>query len=221
MPDKYHNEAFNELQEKWAKELDFSAASLYQPKRDDHIVTIDVLYSGESAQAGIDITLWPNRPLQTLTHTLKVAGQYIPGYFSFYEGPVIAETVAWLKQQNILPDLLVVDGHGLAHPRKFGLACYVGVQTGLPVIGVAKSNLLHYNAKGLSPKKYVEEGFYIDKEKVGVAIRLQENAHPVFVSAGNRIDLKTSIAVIKQLTSTYKLPDNLRRADQASRLIDP
>jgi deoxyribonuclease V len=211
------NSAYNALQEELATQLDFSPASLYKPKRDDVIVTIDVLYSDNIAHAGIDVTAWPHQPLQTLTYQTTVSGQYIPGYFSFYEGPVIIETLTWVQQQNISPVLVIVDGHGLAHPRRFGLACYVGVKTGLPVIGVAKKNLLHYNAEGLNKKKYVEHGFYHEKEKIGVAIRLQENKAPVFISAGNKISLETSIAVVKQLTTIYKFPDNIRRADQASR----
>ena len=125
-----------------------------------------------------------------------------------------------LKQQQVIPHLVIVDGHGLAHPRQFGLACYVGVQTGLPVIGIAKKNLLPYNAKGMNSKKYVQEGFYAGKQKIGVAIRLQENKAPVFISAGNKISLDTSIAVIKQLTTIYKFPDNMRRADSASRITE-
>ena len=215
--DKYNNEGYNALQQKLAGQLDFSQASLYKPKRGDIIATVDVLYSNEIASVGIDITEWPHQPVKTLTFQTKVSGQYIPGYFSFYEGPVIVETIAWLKGQNINPALLVVDGHGLAHPRYFGLACYAGVQTGLPVIGVAKKNLLPYNAEGLNKKRYVEHGFFREKEKIGVAIRLQENKAPVFISPGNKISLETAIAVIKQLTTEYKFPDNIRRADQASR----
>jgi deoxyribonuclease V len=130
---------------------------------------------------------------------------------------VIIETLAWLKEQGIIPALLVVDGHGLAHPRYFGLACYVGVKTGLPVIGVAKKNLLPYNAGGLSKKRYVEHGFYREKEKIGIAIRLQENKAPVFIIPGNKISLETAISVIKLMTTDFKFPDNIRRADQASR----
>jgi deoxyribonuclease V len=217
LTDQYNNDEYNALQQKLAEQLDFSPASLYKPKRDDIIITIDVLYTNEIAAVGIDITAWPHQPIKILTYQTKVSGQYIPGYFSFYEGPVIIETLDWLKEQNIIPALLVVDGHGLAHPRYFGLACYVGVKTGVPVIGVAKKNLLHYNAEGLSKKRYVEHGFYREKEKIGIAIRLQENKAPVFISPGNKISLETSIAVIKQMTTEYKFPDNIRRADQASR----
>jgi deoxyribonuclease V len=217
LTDQYNNEEYNAIQRELSEQLDFSPASLYKPKRGDVIVTIDVLYSNNMAVAGIDITTWPNQPLKTLTYQTKVSGQYIPGYFSFYEGPVVIDTLTWLKEQDIIPALLVVDGHGLAHPRYFGLACYVGVKTGLPVIGVAKKNLLPYNAEGLSKKRYVEHGFYREKEKIGIAIRLQENKAPVFISPGNKISLETSIAVIKQLTTEYKLPDNIRRADHASR----
>lgn len=215
--DPYNNDEYNALQETLARQLDFSPASLYKPKRDDVIVTIDVLYTDKNANVGIDITAYPHQPVQTLSYQANVSGQYIPGYFSFYEGPVIIETIAWLLQQNISPALLIVDGHGLAHPRRFGLACYVGVKTGLPAIGIAKKNLLPYNAEGLNKKKHVQHGFYHEKEKIGVAIRLQEDKAPVFISPGNKISLETAIAVIKQLTTTFKFPDNIRRADQASR----
>jgi deoxyribonuclease V len=69
----------------------------------------------------------------------------------------------------------------------------------------------------MNNKKYVQEGFYAGKEKIGVAIRLQEGKAPVFISAGNKISLTTAIDVIKMLTTDFKFPDNMRRADQASR----
>jgi deoxyribonuclease V len=215
--DKFENKVLNEQQEMLKQRLDFSPNRLYIPRAGDCIVTLDVIYKDGKAAVGIDITRYPNTPVQTELYTTAVTGTYIPGYFSFYEGPVLLDTIRYLATRKVYPDIVIVDGHGLAHPRKFGLACYVGVHTSLPVIGIAKESLLPYDKHTLGTEKYASQYLNLETETVGVAIRLQENINPVFISAGNRITADTAVAIIKQQTSGYKNPDNMRRADAASR----
>lgn len=215
--DKYENTALNHQQDLLKSRLDFSISNLYTPKSGDCILTLDVLYRNDKAFVGIDITRFPNTPVHTEQYITTVTGTYTPGYFSFYEGPVLLDAIQYLAGKQITPDLVIVDGHGLAHPRQFGLACYIGVHTGLPVIGIAKESLLPFDKHTLGNEKHALQYLILKEETAGAAIRLQEHINPVFVSAGNRILLDTGIAIIKTLTSAYKNPDNMRRADAASR----
>lgn len=217
--DKHENTALNDQQESLKNLLDFSAANLYAPESGDLILTLDVFYKNEKAYVGIDITRYPNTPVHTEQYITTVTGTYTPGYFSFYEGPVLLDAIRYLSGKQIKPDLVIVDGHGLAHPRQFGLACYIGVHTGLPVIGIAKESLLPFDKGMLGNEKYALQYLIVNEAIAGAAIRLQELINPVFISAGNRILLDTAIAVIKTLTSVYKNPDNMRRADAASRTL--
>jgi deoxyribonuclease V len=143
--------------------------------------------------------------------------EYQPQYFAFYEGPIIVNAINKLTNIWPTPSLIIVDGHGVAHPRSFGLACYVGLELDTPCIGIAKGNLLPFDKSILAKEKYATYTFINENKEVGVAIRLQENVNPVFISPGNKISLPTSIEIIKNLASCYRLPDNIRRADQASR----
>ncbi|MCX6318453.1 MAG: endonuclease V [Bacteroidetes bacterium] len=216
--DKHENKSLNDLQESLKRKLDFSASNLYAPKTGDCLLTLDALYKNGIASVGIDITQYPATPIHTEQYITTVTGNYVPGYFSFYEGPVLLDTLLYLAGKQILPDLIIADGHGLAHPRQFGLACYIGAHTGLPVIGIAKESLLPFDKSILGPEQYAAHNFEEQGHPTGVAIRLQKGRNPVYISAGNRISLPTAIDLIKQLSSDFKYPDNMRRADAASRI---
>lgn len=217
--DRFSDSALDAEQDALRRQLDFSTADSYVPKTGDRIYTIDVRYlENGQAQVGIDVVLYPDEVLPAEIVFVPATGNpYVPGYFSFYEGPVVLAALQQLAGKYPAPDLVIVDGHGLAHPRKFGLACYVGAKTGLPMIGIAKKNLLPFDRNALPKGRYATYPFIVDGETTGVAIRLQEGINPVFISPGNRIDLDTAIGIIQTFTKSYRLPENLRRADQASR----
>jgi deoxyribonuclease V len=109
-----------------------------------------------------------------------------------------------------------MDGHGLAHPRRFGLACWVGVKTGVPAIGCAKRTLLQYSGEVERTR-----GNYLlieDKDEIlGAVLRTQDGVKPVFVSPGHKISLQTAIQVVLRLAPRYRIPDPLRVADQSAR----
>jgi deoxyribonuclease V len=133
---------------------------------------------------------------------------YIPGLLSFRESP--AGLRAWGKLRT-RPDCLICDGHGYAHPRRFGFACHFGLLVDLPTIGFAKSVLVgHFNppavARG-SVADLVDAGGVI-----GAAVRTREGAEPVFVSVGHRISLARAVATILACTSGYRIPEPARRA---------
>lgn len=133
---------------------------------------------------------------------------YIPGYLSFREIPALLEALANI---TMTPDLILCDGQGLAHPRRFGIACHLGVLTGLPTIGVAKSRLI-----GTHDKPGAKKGSWtplMDKaEVIGAVVRTRDKVSPLYVSVGHRIDLQTAIEYVLRCTTRYRLPETTRRA---------
>jgi deoxyribonuclease V len=138
---------------------------------------------------------------------------YVPGLFAFRELPSLLEALAELRTA---PDLLVCDGQGLAHPRRFGLACHAGVVTGLPAIGVGKQALGRYDPPG--PVRGDWAALMDDHEVVGRALRTRDGVKPVFVSVGHRIDLDQATELVLRLSPTYRLPEPIRAADRLGRL---
>ena len=126
---------------------------------------------------------------------------YIPGYLSYREAPAVVE--AYLKLEN-KPDIILVEAHGIAHPRKFGMASHLGLFLDKPAIGVAK-NLLAGEIK--------DEKIVIRDKTVGLELITKEHARPLLVSPGHKISLKTSLDVLKNcLRTPHKLPEPLHLA---------
>lgn len=210
------NPDLDELQRSLSSQLDFSPANLYKPQMGDIIYTVDVAYENGKALVGIDKSLYLCPESKTISVTIdEVEGHYESGYFAFYEGEVVLRALNQSIGGSKI-DLLIVDGHGLAHPRRFGLACYVGLKRGVPAIGIAKRSLLEFSKSWLSNEQYSIYQFMVDEVPAGLAIRLQEGINPVFISPGNLIDIETSVEIIKSLAGEYRLPENLRRAHLAS-----
>jgi deoxyribonuclease V len=138
---------------------------------------------------------------------------YVPGLLSFRELPAIA---AAFEEIRSAPDLLLVDGHGYAHPRRFGFACHVGVLAGRPTIGCAKSRLC-----GEMSEPGAERGerslLIRNDEPVGVVLRTKRSARPVYVSTGHMISMEAAAEWILRLAPTHRLPAPLRLADMLSK----
>jgi deoxyribonuclease V len=134
---------------------------------------------------------------------------YVPGLLSFREVPAILDALAMLDDR---PDVLICDGQGLAHPRRFGIACHLGVLTGIPSIGVAKTRLTgHYAAV---PEARGEWTLLEDNgEVIGVVLRTRVGVKPVYVSVGHRCTLEAAIDLVKNCTPRYRLPEPIRWAD--------
>ena len=135
---------------------------------------------------------------------------YIPGYLSFREIPAILEAI---KQIKIIPDLILCDGQGIAHPRRFGLACHLGVILDHPTIGVAKS-LLIGNHQELPLTKGNWQPLTDKDEIIGAVLRTRTNVKPVYVSIGHKISLESAIKYVLACTTKYKLPETTRWADK-------
>jgi deoxyribonuclease V len=133
---------------------------------------------------------------------------YIPGYLAFREAPAILKTIDLL---TVPVDLLLVDGHGIAHPRRFGIASHIGVITGLPAIGCAKKRLI-----GTYEEPSQERGAYTflyhGEEKVGGALRTRYGKKPVFVSPGNLSDIESAIGLTLAATGKFRIPEPIRHA---------
>lgn len=136
---------------------------------------------------------------------------YVPGLLSFREAPALLAALRKLRRR---PDALMVDGHGLAHPRRFGIACHVGVICDLPSIGVAKSRLVGEHrtprARRGSRAALRDRG-----ERIGSVLRTREGVKPVYVSIGHAIDLPSAERLVLRAAAGYRLPEPTRLADAA------
>ncbi|MBA2494648.1 MAG: deoxyribonuclease V [Acidobacteria bacterium] len=141
---------------------------------------------------------------------LPIQFPYIPGLLSFREAPAAIKA---LEKLEIAPDLILCDGQGLAHPRRFGIACHIGLIADVPTIGVAKS-LLVGKYENLSEERGSTADLIHRKEKVGVALRTREKVQPIYVSVGHKISLETAINYVLQCTPKYRLPETTRLADK-------
>ncbi|QKT04748.1 deoxyribonuclease V [Ectothiorhodospiraceae bacterium 2226] len=147
-------------------------------------------------------------PLEHAVARLPTRFPYVPGLLSFRELPAVLEALAQLSTP---PALLLCDAQGLAHPRRFGLACHLGVITDLPSIGVAKSRLL-----GTHDPVPTERGAWVPlyhrEEQVGAVLRTRTGVQPVYVSIGHRISLPTAIAWVLRTAPRFRLPEPARLA---------
>ena len=135
---------------------------------------------------------------------------YIPGLLSFRELPAV---LGALERLSTRPDLVLCDGQGRAHPRRFGIACHLGVTAGLATIGVGKSRLCgQHEAPG--PKKGSAVDLLDDGEVIGRVVRSRDGVRPLYVSIGHRISLETAAALVLACTPRYRLPEPVRRADR-------
>jgi len=139
---------------------------------------------------------------------LPTAFPYVPGLLSFRELPAI---LAALDGLNQLPDMLLVDGQGLAHPRRFGIACHLGVLTGLPVIGVAKTRLTGSHAT-LPLERGARVPLLDEAVEIGTVLRNRAGVRPIYISVGHRISLASAVDWVLRCTTRYRLPETTRWA---------
>jgi len=135
---------------------------------------------------------------------------YVPGYLSFREGPAILTAVARLP---LLPDLILVDGQGIAHPRGLGIASLLGVLFDRPAIGCAKTRLIGEYAEPAANRGSWSP-LLLEGATVGAALRTRSGVKPLFVSAGHRITLPEAIDIVLHCSGRYRLPEPQRAADQ-------
>jgi deoxyribonuclease V len=164
---------------------------------------------GHVMRAGVAVLSYPDLKTADQVVARRPTGfPYISGLLSFREIPALLDALAKL---GALPDLLLCDGQGLAHPRRFGLACHLGVLTGIPSIGVAKSLLVGEHA-ALPPTRGSWRPLLHKGEVVGAVLRTRTGVAPVYVSIGHKVSLATAIDFVLACAPKYRLPETTRAA---------
>jgi len=180
----------------------------FDPSAVRTIAGVDASYKDEGLAAVVVLSYPDLIPIEEATATLRATFPYIPGLLSFRESPL---ALAAIEKISALPDLLMVDGQGIAHPRRFGIASHLGLLLDRPTIGVAKSILTgHYenlgeNAGDNAP--LVHRG-----QIIGTALRSKPRTNPLIISIGHRIDLETAVGFVMRCLGGYRLPEPTRRA---------
>ncbi|MET0075019.1 MAG: deoxyribonuclease V [Candidatus Thiodiazotropha lotti] len=184
------------------------ADQLTEPQR---VAGVDVGFeaAGKVTRAAIAILNFPSLQLvEQAIVRIPTQFPYIPGLLSFREVPAIMQAI---EKLSCPPDLLLCDGQGLAHPRRFGLACHLGLLTDIPSIGIAKTRLI-----GRHDELPEEKGNWvplIDRDEViGAVLRSRSGVKPIYVSIGHRISLQSALRYVQAATTRYKLPETTRAA---------
>lgn len=133
---------------------------------------------------------------------------YVPGLLSFREIPLLLE--AWARL-GTKPDILFMDGQGIAHPRRLGIATHFGILTNFPTVGCAKSRLTGFFREPKNETKSYTE-LLDGNERIGFAYRTKKNTSPIFVSPGNRIDFESTLKVLNSIDYPYRIPEPTRQA---------
>jgi len=179
----------------------------------DVVAGVDVSVKNEQARSAVVLLSFPDlQPLQARTAEEAARFPYVPGLLAFREGPVV---LAALEKLTRRPDVVICDAHGLAHPRRMGLATHLGVVLDLPSVGCAKSRLCGECAEP-DPKKGSWTQLRDGDEVIGAVVRTRNNVSPVFVSVGHRVDLETAVSLVLDCAPTYRLPETTRWAHRVA-----
>ena len=138
---------------------------------------------------------------------------YVPGLLSFREAPIVLEA---LRRIRATPDVILVDGQGIAHPRGVGLASHLGLHLDVPTIGVGKSRLCGAHEQP-GPARGERTALTLHGRRIGTVLRTREGVKPVYVSPGNRVSHRPAVRAVLAATPRYRLPEPIRQADMQSR----
>ncbi|MEI2581355.1 deoxyribonuclease V [Scytonema sp. PRP1] len=197
-----------------------------QEKLKDEVITEDKLKEPVQYVAGVDmgfeedgtisraavaVLSFPDLQLQETSLARRpTTFPYIPGFLSFREIPAVLDALEKIK---IIPDIILCDGQGIAHPRRFGIACHLGLIVDMPTIGVAKSLLVgkHEEIPDIrgSWQPLIHRG-----ETIGAVLRTRVGVKPIYVSSGHKVSLPTAIDYVLRCTTKYRLPETTRIADK-------
>ena len=183
-----------------------------------NIAGVDMAINEENGMARAAVVLLSYPALEIVERHIyeePLRMPYIPGLLSFREIPCIMGAFAQLRQ---LPELVMVDGQGIAHPRYLGIAAHLGLWLDLPTIGCAKSILRgHYDEAALGQEAGAQVPLIYKRDVVGAVIRTRSRVKPMIISLGHRISLETSVRYVFECCKGYRLPEPTRQADKLSK----
>ncbi len=188
-------------------------------KKPNFIAAVDASFFDGEIIAVASLFTYPQMDLQEdAVFEGKTGFPYVPGFLSFREGAALIKA---LKRLGRTPDVLLVDGQGISHPRGIGIASHIGIILGLPTIGCAKSRLIGRfrepgKINGSWTYLYLDEGY---RKRIGAVVRTRSYVKPLFVSPGHLIDIESSVKIVLGCVSQYRIPGPLRRADLISKRL--
>lgn len=185
------------------------------------IAGFDVGFEDEGATTRAAAVLLDADSLQVIDHQvarLPTRMPYVPGLLSFRELPALLAALALLRAP---PDLAFVDGHGIAHPRRLGIAAHFGVASGLPSIGVAKKILIGTSATNLHDMRGAFTPLRDGRQQIGWLLRSKPGCLPLVVSPGHRVALASAPQLVMRFVTRYRLPEPTRLADRLASRRDP
>ena len=202
-----------EIQKRLAPQVTASG----RPRSGDvrHVAGLDVSapdQEGVVTAAAVALTFPELEPVDTAVGRIVPSMPYVPGLLSFRETPALAMALEGL---SVKPDLIVVDGHGTAHPRRFGIACHIGMVAQTPTIGCAKSILVGEYGQ-LDQERGARTPLLHKGEVIGMAVRTRTGVSPVFVSVGHMIELDSAVDWTLAVCRSFRLPETTRNAHNAA-----
>jgi len=167
--------------------------------------------AGTISRAAVAVLSFPDLQLQESAIARRPTSfPYVPGFLSFREIPAVLDA---LEKISTLPDLILCDGQGIAHPRRLGIACHLGLIVDMPTIGVAKSLLIGKH-KEVPDSRGSWQPLINRGETIGAVLRTRVGTKPLYVSSGHRVSLPTAIDYVLRCTPKYRLPETTRIADK-------
>jgi deoxyribonuclease V len=198
-------------------QLELATQIIRQGKADSlrYIAGADIAVNrfAKTGTAAVVVLSYPEmKVVETRSITAKIEFPYVPGLLTFREAPLV---LAAFEKLTLTPDLVLVDGQGIAHPRRIGLASHLGLCLGLPTIGCAKSRLIgEHGEPGIKAGSYAE--LVDNAEVIGVALRTKTAVKPLYVSIGHLIDLPVAIRCVLECCRGFRLPEPTRLAHIAA-----
>jgi deoxyribonuclease V len=177
-----------------------------------YVVGADMAFDPETqvAFAGVIVYRFPSlEEVERRMARRKLRFPYVPGLLSFRECPVLLAAFARLRTE---PDLILIDGHGRAHPRRFGIACHIGILFDKPTIGCAKSRLVGEHQEP-GKKAGSSTPLLLQGERLGVVLRTRDDVKPIYVTTGHRVSLDSAVGLVKQCVDGFRIPKPTREAD--------
>lgn len=188
-----------------------------EPDPIELVAGVDIGVRGGLARAAVTVLSFPElERVEERTAVRPLEFPYVPGLLAFRELPAILDACSKLRND---PSLILTDGHGYCHPRRFGIACYLGVELDRPTVGVGKSRLVgRHREPGemRGARTQVLDG----KELVGYCVRTRDRVKPVYVSVGHRVGLDFAVKSVLRCTRGYRLPEPIRAADRMAGAMD-